>query len=157
MLESLANAPTNFQTGAAVLRPTTDRPVVCALLTATFAATCSQAAITNAILFVTQVPMPDERNNLTSSNVAVSVVSPSGNHLADTSHAGRGGDLWIRFPSGAFTNLTSAAGYKSATGATPVGGSARCRTNGPIPPRRAVFNCSNPPANRQVRSKPERN
>ena len=69
------------------------------------------AAITNAILFVTQVPMPEERNSTTSSNVAVSVVSPTGNHLADTAHAGRGGDLWIRYSSGAISNLTRLAGY----------------------------------------------
>src|ERR1051325_532602 len=71
----------------------------------------SRAAITNAILFVTQVPIPNEVNDATVSNVFVSVVSALGNHLADTKHAGRGGDLWIRYPSGAFTNLTRAAGY----------------------------------------------
>lgn len=71
----------------------------------------TRAAITNAILFVTQVPMPDERNSTTSSNVAVSVVSPTGNHLADTAHAGRGGDLWIRYTSGAVSNLTRLANY----------------------------------------------
>ena len=69
------------------------------------------AAITNPILFVTQVPMPSEQNSTTSSNVAVSVVSPTGNHLADTAHAGRGGDLWIRYTSGAISNLTRLAGY----------------------------------------------
>lgn len=69
------------------------------------------AALTNSILFVTQVPMPEERNSLTSSNVAVSVVSPTGNHLADTAHAGRGGDLWIRYANGAVSNLTRLAGY----------------------------------------------
>src|ERR1041384_7504397 len=79
-------------------------------LATAFVATPAQAAFTNAILFVTQVPMPEERNSTTSSNVAVSVASPSGNHLADTAHAGRGGDLWIRYPNGAFTNLTRAAG-----------------------------------------------
>src|SRR5436190_12807863 len=71
----------------------------------------SEAALTNAILFVTQVPIPDERNATTVSNVAVSVVSAVGNQLADTAHAGRGGDLWILYPNGALTNLTRAAGY----------------------------------------------
>src|SRR3954470_3164709 len=71
----------------------------------------ASAAITNPILFVTQVPMPDEQNSTTSSNVIVSVVSPTGNHLADTAHAGRGGDLWIRYSSGAISNLTRLAGY----------------------------------------------
>src|ERR1044071_8519361 len=71
----------------------------------------SQAAITNAMLFVTQVPIPKEVNDATVSNVFVSVVSGLGNHLADTAHAGRGGDLWIRYPDGSLTNLTRAAGY----------------------------------------------
>lgn len=70
-----------------------------------------RAAVTNSILFVTQVPMPEERNATTVSNVAVSVVSALGNHLADTAHAGRGGDLWIRYANGTFTNLTRTAGY----------------------------------------------
>ena len=39
---------------------------------------------TNAILFVTQVQLPDERNDNLVANVAVSVVSALGNHLADT-------------------------------------------------------------------------
>src|SRR5689334_8676037 len=51
----------------------------------------------NPILFVTQVPIPNEINDNIVGNVFVSVVSPLGNHLADTAHAGRGGDLWIRF------------------------------------------------------------
>ena len=76
-----------------------------------FAALPVRAAITNAILFVTQVPMPDERNSTSSSNVVVSVVSALGNHLADTAHAGRGGDLMIRYASGAVSNLTRLAGY----------------------------------------------
>src|SRR5262245_4926778 len=67
--------------------------------------------ITNALLFVTQVVMPDERNDNTVSTVAVSVVSPVGNHLADPAHAGRGGDLWLRHTNGALRNLTRAAGY----------------------------------------------
>ena len=71
----------------------------------------ANAAITNSILFVTQVPMPGELNDATVSNVTVSVVSALGNHLADTAHAGRGGDLWIRYPSGAVSNLTRLAGF----------------------------------------------
>lgn len=73
--------------------------------------TDANAAITNAILFVTQVPLPNEVNDGTVSNVTVSVVSALGNHLADTTHAGRGGDLWIRYPSGSVSNLTRLAGY----------------------------------------------
>src|SRR5581483_4062243 len=33
------------------------------------------------------------------------------NHLADTMHAPRGGDLYIYYPDGTWTNLTRLAGY----------------------------------------------
>jgi hypothetical protein len=56
----------------------------------------AQPALANPILFVTQIPIPDERNDNDVKNVFASVVTPLGNHLADTAHAGRGGDLWIR-------------------------------------------------------------
>src|SRR5580765_2590019 len=65
----------------------------------------------NPVLFVTQAPIPNEINDNAVANVFVSVVSPLGNHLADTAHAGRGGDLWIRFPNGTVRNLTRAAGF----------------------------------------------
>ena len=65
----------------------------------------------NPILFVTQVVTPAELNDGTVSNVAVSVISPLGNHLGDTQHAGRGGDLWIRYGDGTLKNLTRAAGF----------------------------------------------
>lgn len=71
----------------------------------------SAEAQTNPILFVTQVPIPWEVNDDTVSNVFNSVVSAQGNHLADTLHAGRGGDLWIRYTNGALTNLTRLLGY----------------------------------------------
>ena len=71
----------------------------------------AQPALPNAILFVTQVPIATEINDATVSNVFASVVSPFGNHLADTAHAGRGGDLWLRTPDGALKNLTRAAGF----------------------------------------------
>ncbi len=71
----------------------------------------AQPALANPILFVTQVPMPGEQNAATVTNVVVSVVSAFGNHLADTAHAGRGGDLWIRYADGTLKNLTRAAGY----------------------------------------------
>jgi hypothetical protein len=70
---------------------------------------------TNALLFVTQVPIANEINDDTVSNVFVSVVSPVGNHLADTAHAGRGGDLWIRYTNGALLNLTRKAGFGTNT------------------------------------------
>jgi hypothetical protein len=68
-------------------------------------------ALPHAILFVTQVPIPNEVNDGTVSNVFVSVVSALGNHVADTAHAGRGGDLWIRYTDGTLRNLTRAAGF----------------------------------------------
>jgi len=68
-------------------------------------------ALPNPILFVTQVHLPNEVNDGTVSNVFVSVVSALGNHLPDTAHAGRGGDLWIRYTNGALRNLTRAAGF----------------------------------------------
>src|SRR5258706_8322287 len=68
-------------------------------------------ALPNPILFVTQVVIPNELNDGIVSNVAVSVVSPLGNQLADTAHAGRGGDLWIRYDDGTLKNLTRAAGF----------------------------------------------
>ena len=86
------------------------------VLLAVFAgrATDSRAAIsvlTNAILFVTQVPMPREANGNAVSNSVLSVVSLFGNHLADTASAGRGGDLWLRLTNGALVNLTRGAQY----------------------------------------------
>ncbi len=65
----------------------------------------------NPVLFVTQVPVPNEVNAGTVSNVTVSVASALGNHLGDTAHAARGGDLWIRYPSGTLKYLTRAAGF----------------------------------------------
>jgi hypothetical protein len=69
------------------------------------------ATVANPILFVTQVAMPNEVNDNIVANAFASVVSPLGNHLADTAHAGRGGDLWIRYPDGTLRNLTRAAGF----------------------------------------------
>src|SRR4051794_17367980 len=60
----------------------------------------AQPVLPNAILFVTQVPIATEINDANVSNVFASAVSPFGNHLADTAHAGRGGDLWLRYPDG---------------------------------------------------------
>src|SRR5436190_13278629 len=59
----------------------------------------------NPILFVTQVPVPTEVNANVISNVFVGVGGGFGNHLADTLHAPRGGDLWLGKPLGSLTNL----------------------------------------------------
>lgn len=64
-------------------------------------------AITNPILFVTQVPLyPDY----------TTVGSTIGNQRANLDAAPRGGDLYIRYADGTLKNLTQAAGYGS-TGA----------------------------------------
>lgn len=54
------------------------------------------------ILFVTQVPIPAD---------FTTIGSVFGNHRASMASAGRGGDLWIRYPDGSTRNLTQAAGY----------------------------------------------
>ncbi len=54
------------------------------------------------ILFVTQVPIPAD---------FTTIGSVFGNHLPDVDSAGRGGDLWILYPSGQLRNLTKEAGF----------------------------------------------
>src|SRR5207237_9819673 len=54
------------------------------------------------ILFVTQVPIPAD---------FTTIGSVFGNHQASLDSAGRGGDLYIRYPDGTLKNLTRAAGY----------------------------------------------
>jgi hypothetical protein len=56
----------------------------------------------NPILFVTQFPIPEDFTTVT---------SVFGNHSGSLSSAGRGGDLYIRYPDGKLKNLTAAAGY----------------------------------------------
>lgn len=68
----------------------------------TLAAPLCWAAITNPIIFVTQVPVPADFCTLNSTFC---------NHKASVSVTGRGGDLWIRYPDGSLKNLTAAAGY----------------------------------------------
>src|SRR5689334_4958853 len=76
----------------------------------------AHAATTNAILFVTQVPMPTEVNARQITSCVVNVSSPFGNHLGDTFACARGGALWIRYSDGTITNLTTLAGYGVANG-----------------------------------------
>lgn len=57
---------------------------------------------TNAILFVTQVPVPAD---------FTTIGSTFGNHQPSLDSCGRGGDLYIRYPSGMLKNLTRAAGF----------------------------------------------
>ncbi len=65
------------------------------------------------ILFVTQVPTPDNVNN---------IASTFGNHEAGPVVAPRGGDLMIRYVNGTVKNLTSAAAYGASgfQGATSI-------------------------------------
>jgi hypothetical protein len=56
----------------------------------------------NAILFVTQMPVPDD---------FTTIGAVFGNHLPAVSAVGRGGDLMIRYPDGALRNLTREAGF----------------------------------------------
>ena len=62
----------------------------------------------NPILFVTQVPMPEEVNTRSVNMSYTSCVSPFGNHLGGTAFAGRGGSLWVRFG----PNATSALNHQ---------------------------------------------
>src|SRR5438045_2252135 len=56
----------------------------------------------NPILFVTQVPIPNDTTTIT---------SVFGNHQSTTASCGRGGDLYILYTDGTSKNLTAAAGY----------------------------------------------
>ncbi len=56
----------------------------------------------NPILFVTHIPIPED---------FATAAATFGNHVPDMQAAGRGGDLWIRYPDGTLKNLTEAAGY----------------------------------------------
>ena len=66
------------------------------------AAQAAPAALTNPILFVTQMPIPGD---------FASIGSVFGNQLGNIETAGRGGDLYIRYPDGSLRNLTQEAGY----------------------------------------------
>lgn len=69
------------------------------------------AAPTNAILYVTQTPMPDEVLTHTVAETKMGIVSTMQSPQGDTAHAPRGGALWIRYANGVRRNLTAAAGY----------------------------------------------
>ncbi len=70
------------------------------------AATAAQPTVPtvlpNPIMFVTQVPIPAD---------FATIGSTFANHEADMSGAGRGGDLYIRYPDASLRNLTQEAGY----------------------------------------------
>ncbi len=65
----------------------------------------STLSLPNPILFVTQVPSPNDTSAIT---------SVFANHLTSTKACGRGGDLYIMYTDGTLRNLTAAAGYGSS-------------------------------------------
>src|SRR5207245_116924 len=81
-----------------------------AVLTAWFAACAQAVSLTTPIVFVTQPPILREINSSVS-NTFLSVVTIFGNHLPDTAHAGRGGDLWLMTTNQGLVNLTRKGGF----------------------------------------------
>ena len=73
----------------------------------------SAPALTNPVVFVTQPPLPRELNG-SATTTFLTTVSIFGNHLPDTAHAARGGDLWLLTTNGTLVNLTRRAGYGQA-------------------------------------------
>ncbi len=67
--------------------------------------TTSVAAVSNPILFVTQMPIAAD---------FATIGAVFANHHADMQSVGRGGDLWMRYPDGTLKNLTATAGYGSS-------------------------------------------
>ncbi len=68
---------------------------------------------TKPLLYVTQIPRPEEVNNRDFKLVHMSCASPIQNPLGDTSSAGRGGSLMLRLANGTLRNLTKEAGFGS--------------------------------------------
>ncbi|MBB5033914.1 Calx-beta domain-containing protein [Prosthecobacter vanneervenii] len=85
-----------------------------------FSATVFAGTLNKDVLYVTQVPVPDEI--LSSSNhditlTRMSIASAMQNPQATPENAPRGGALWIRYANGTRRNLTNAAGYGGAVDA----------------------------------------
>jgi hypothetical protein len=103
-----------------------NRRLSLALWAMSLVSTAFAADPTNPILFVTQVPMPEEVNTRTITSNYMSCVSPFGNHLGGTAFAGRGGSLWVRFPANAIpalnhqvVDLLAAADWSAIPGGHP--------------------------------------
>lgn len=75
----------------------------------------SAALPTKPILYVTQVPILNEKKDAghVVTQTRMNIASVFGNHLGDTASSGRGGALMIRYADapGTIRNLTAAAGY----------------------------------------------
>lgn len=76
-----------------------------AIVTLAWAGATSAQQLPNPILFVTQYPVPDD---------FATIGSVFANHRGSVDVAGRGGDLYIRYPNGTLRNLTQEAGYGNA-------------------------------------------
>lgn len=70
-----------------------------------FADPAKGGTLPNPVLFATQVPIPSD---------FTTIGSTFGNHLADMQSVGRGGDLFIVYPTGTIKNLTQLAGWGMA-------------------------------------------
>ena len=77
----------------------------CCLMFTRLGMSTASAAEDFPVVFSTQVPIPAD---------FATIGSTFANHLAGVEHAGRGGDLWVRYTDGALKNLTLAAGYGNA-------------------------------------------
>ena len=69
------------------------------------------------ILYVTQMPIPDEVLSHDVTQTKMNITTTMQSPLADPAHAGRGGALWIRYANGTKRNLTAAAGFGGAVDA----------------------------------------
>ncbi len=76
------------------------------ILMAALVARPSEAELPNPVLFVTQMPISAD---------FTTIGSVFGNHFPTMLSAGRGGDLYIRYPNGNLRNLTQEAGFGMAT------------------------------------------
>ena len=74
----------------------------------------------NPILFVTQVPIPEEVNTRDVTQSFMSIASPFSNQLADTLHAGRGGSLFVRFANAQVVDLLAVADWSGVSGDKPA-------------------------------------
>ena len=110
------------------------RPFLLAAALALPPATARAGDPANPILFVTQVPMPEEVNSRSIVQSTMSCVSPFGNHLGGTAFAGRGGSLWIRFGPNAvpalnhqLVDLLAVADWSAIPGGRPAAGTVAVR------------------------------
>ena len=83
-------------------------------------ATATAGTLNKDVLYVTQVPVPDEILNNTNHDITLthmSIASAMQNPQATPVNAPRGGALWIRYADGTRRNLTNAAGFGGAVDA----------------------------------------